>query len=376
MNNKTKLITAIVILILIIGGIWYYKQQKTATPPTGEPIKIGAVISLTGVAAGSGEYAKKGIDLAVEEINKNGGIDGRPVEVVIEDDRTDPKAAVSAFNKLTDVDKVDVVVGSLWDFVTQPLLPLAESKKIALVSPTNFRIAGSFDLNSQSFVMLSDFNKVVSALKDYLTPQTNLKKLAVVHYNSGFGSEIAKTLTEVMKDLGREPVIDESYSQLGGNDFRTTVLKLKTAKVDVVFIDALDADTLNFIKRAGELNYRPTIITHVLILDALKNAEVDKKLLEGVVVLNWEVSSTDFTKAFTAKYQTEPAKSADKSYNAIYVVAEAVAKNKNMADVAKYLETTTFTTPNGEVMFTAEHAAATTPVKIQVVKNGELVDIK
>ncbi|MEK7136246.1 MAG: ABC transporter substrate-binding protein, partial [Patescibacteria group bacterium] len=332
-------------------------------------------ISMTGVAAGTGEYAQKALVLAEEEINNNGGIDGRPVEITIEDDVTDPTKAVTAFNKLVDVDKVEGVIGSLWDFTTQPLMPLALSKKIALISPTNFRIAGSFDLNDYSFVMLSDFSKVVATLEGYLK-DSKAEKVAVVHYNSGFGAEIAKTLNTVMVGLGKPAVLDESYNTLGGNDFRTTVLKLKTAGVDTVFIDALDIDTLNFLQRSKELGYTPTIITHVLILDALQNADVDKTLLEGVVVLNWETSSADFEKVFTKKYGIGPAKSADKVYDTVYVLAEAIAKAESTDQVATYLETTEFKTINGKISFTTDHASANTPVKVQVIKNGVLTGIK
>ncbi|MFA5022989.1 MAG: ABC transporter substrate-binding protein, partial [Candidatus Paceibacterota bacterium] len=167
MSTTIKSIIAIVVIALIIIGFWYY-GAKPATPNVTGPIKIGAILSLTGDAAAQGDYALKAIKLAEEEINKNGGVNGRSVQVVIEDDQTTAKDATTAFSKLINVDKVDGVIGSLWDFTTQPLIPLALTSSTTLISPTNFRIAGGFDLNNQSFVMLSNLSEVIAKLKQYL----------------------------------------------------------------------------------------------------------------------------------------------------------------------------------------------------------------
>jgi branched-chain amino acid transport system substrate-binding protein len=370
--NKT-LVAIIVIVILIIGG-WTIYQNQNPTPATGEPVKVGAVISLTGYAAAQGELTQKAIAMAVEDINNQGGINGRPIAVIVEDDHTEAKTAVTAYKKLVNTDKVQAVIGSLWDFTTQPLFPLADQDKITLISPSNFRIAGSFEPGTNSFVMLSDFNKVVSKLGDYLK-QSEVKKLAVVRFNSGFGAEIAKTLNETMKALGQEEVIDEPYNEMGSNDFRTTVLKLKQAGVDTVFLDALDVDTLNFLKRSKELGFNPQVITHVLIVDALSNADVDKSLLEGVVVLNWEVTSADFAKKFESKYGVKPTKSADKAYAAVEVLAQALSKVDDKTQLATYLEGNEFKTAIGTIKFTPDHAVQDIEVQIQSIKNGKLESI-
>jgi branched-chain amino acid transport system substrate-binding protein len=161
MKKATIGIVAIIIIVLI--G-WSLKGKSTPSSTGKEPIKIGAVISLTGFAAPWGEYSKNGIDLAVKNINEKGGIDGRNVEVVIEDDHTDAKDSVTAYNKLVNVDHVDGVIGSIFDFTSQPLIPLAASNKTTLLVPEVFRIPGAFEPNEQSFVMYPEFSKTLQAL--------------------------------------------------------------------------------------------------------------------------------------------------------------------------------------------------------------------
>lgn len=370
MLKSRKIILALVVLLVIVGGIYIAAKSRQSTP--GGPIKIGAILSMTGPAASFGESNQKGIALAVDEINSKGGINGRKIEVITEDDHTSAKDAVSAWNKLVSVDGVQGIIGGLWDFNMQSIIPLALSSKVVLISPTNLRIAGSLDMNDQSFVMLSDFNKAILDLKPAIESR-KLKRIAVVRYASGFGREITKTLKQIMDETGGQIVADEEYGQLGGNDFRTTILKLQTKHPDGVFIDMIGPDILNFLRRSNELDFHPVVMSHVDIVDSLENPNVDKKLLNGVVVLNWQVVSPGFANLFEAKYGIAPERSADKSYDAVYVLTNAISRTNNKSEVAGYIASHVFKTINGEIKFTPEHSSENSPVAIQIIKNGELV---
>ncbi len=368
---KKQYIVVAVLVLIVIG----FLVSKDNTPVSTEKIRIGSVISLTGFASPWGEYARNGINLAVKNINNAGGIDGKMVEVVIEDDQTDGKQAVSAYNKLLSIDKVQGVIGGVFDFTAQPLFPLALSNKLALISPSNFRIAGGFDLNDQSFVMLPDFNKVIRQLKTYVVGE-QVKKLAVVHFKSTFGNEIANTLNAVVKEIGNQSdLVNEEYTKIGGNDFRTLIIKLKSQKVDAVFLDMVGDDPLNFLVQSKQLSFKPKFISYNGITDAFAN-EKDKSLLEGVVVLNWEVSSAKFIDLYKNTYNIEPTKSADKYFDSVYVLAQAISRTSDLSKVSAYLSETKFTTPNGLITFTKEHSAETTPVQINIITGGVQVPYK
>ena len=367
--NK-KLIWSIVIVVIILAIVAVATKSnpssQSAADSTG-PIKIGAVLSLSGVAAPWGEYAKNGINLAVKEINDGGGIDGRQVEVTIEDDNTDGAKSVSAWNKLVTVDGAQGIIGGVFDFTSQPLIPLALSHDVPYISPSNFRIAGGFDLNDQSFVMLTDMDKTVEKLQPYLA-SSSVKKLAIVHYKSTFGSEIAKTLTSTMNGLGRT-AYDEPYAEIGNTDWKTVIIKLKSEGADGIFMDTVGSDPLNFLRQAKQLGYSPTFITYNGVQDAFAG-QSDKSLLNGVVVLNWEVTTPGFASMYQDAYGIPPTKSADKYFEAVYVMAQALAHSSAPAQAAAYITANSFTTPNGTITFAADHSVNDVPVQVQVFKDA------
>jgi ABC-type branched-subunit amino acid transport system substrate-binding protein len=200
-----------------------------------------------------------------------------------------------------------------------------------------------------------------------------VKKLAVVHFKSTFGNEIANTLNTVVKEVANQSgIVNEEYTKIGGNDFRTMIIKLKSQKVDTVFLDMVGDDPLNFLVQSKQLSFKPKFISYNGITDAFAN-EKDKSLLEGVVVLNWEVSSPAFIELYKSAYGVDPTKSADKYFDSVYVLAQSITHSSDLPGVAGYIGQNTFTTPNGSVVFTKEHSVETIPVQINVIKNGTQV---
>lgn len=362
MNTKINfLFVFLLVFSLVAAGCSLHEE----IPQEGEqqPVVIGAVLPLTGIAAGQGEFLRQGIELAASEIEG--------VEIIVEDDETSPTKAVSAYNKLVQADGVDAVIGGAWDFIAQPLLPLAEENELAFVSPSNFRIEGSFEMGEQSFVMMPEFSKVIYELEDHFK-DSNVNKLAVVRFSSDFGKEISETLDGVMQGLGKDPIVDEPYVEIGSGDFRTTITRLKELQVDAVFLDMLDSDAVSFLQQARELDFSPEVVSYTLILDALANPDVDKDLLEGVVVLNWDLANEEFARKFEDKYGILPAKSANQAYDAVYVLAEAIKNSPKRNEVSRYLESHSFETVNGTIKFSQDHAVESTPVRVQKIMNGQL----
>jgi hypothetical protein len=209
-------------------------------------------------------------------------------------------------------------------------------------------------------------------LQDYLK-RDDVKTIAVVHFKSTFGTEIAKTINQVSIEIGKGNIIDEPYTGFGTNDYRTTIAKLKQAKADTVFLDMVDIDTVTFLTQAKSLNFSPKFITYVGSYDAFKDD--NKSLLEGIVVLNWESSAPEFIKSYRKAYSTDPAKSANHAYDAVYVMAEAIAKTKTNADVANYISSNKFKTINGDIQFLGTHEVSSTPVEIDIYKGGSLIPL-
>ena len=356
------------VLALVVWMVAFPNTRQDS----GNPIKLGAILSMTGDAAAFGEMAQKGIDLAVEEINASGGYEGRMIEVVVEDDQTSPQEAVSAFRKLTSTDGVHAIIGPLWDFVTEPVFPLVAEEQIAMLSPSGVRIEGSFEPNEYSFLMMPEFSEIIRKLEGAIT-YGGFQKMAIVRFQSRFGEEIGNVLRDMMQELGREPLVEEVYDQIGSNDFRTTVLKLREAEVDGVFLDMIGVDAVNFARRAQELGLGATLLGHPTIIEELENldADVDPALFEGAIIVNWEVSNDEFIKLFEDRYGMEPSKSANRAYDSVYILAEAITSATSLSEVATYIAANEFESLNGPTTFTEGHAAERVPIQVGVMRDGE-----
>src|SRR3990167_6450865 len=128
-----KIIIWVIVLILVFVGIMALTGEKSEVPTsTTGPIKIGASVPLTGEAASYGEITKAGIDLAVKEVNDAGGIDGRMIEIIYEDDKCDTTGS-NVFNKLVNIDKVDAIIGPVCSSAAGPGVPIAQSGKVPTI---------------------------------------------------------------------------------------------------------------------------------------------------------------------------------------------------------------------------------------------------
>ncbi|HEX7724623.1 MAG TPA: ABC transporter substrate-binding protein [Candidatus Paceibacterota bacterium] len=371
MKKSIIWLTGLVVAVVVLAFISIHRAAPEHQQSGLEPIRIGVVASLTGIAAPWGESMKNGIDLAISQINAVGGVGGRPVQVIYEDDHTDSKAAISAYRKLVDVDHVSGIIGSVFDFTTQPLLPLAESDKIALITPPSFRIEGSFELGDHSFTGLVTFDDMLLHYAQIFDTE-NIHKLGIIHFTSSWGTEISKTFRSLMIESGKPAPVEEIYNHLGGNDYRTALTKLKAAGVDAVFFDTLGDDTVNLLKNAKLLGFYPKFLTYTGNLEAF-NDQADKSLIEGIILVNWEVTSPAFNAMYQKAYAKPAEKSADKGFDALYIMADAISHTTQRSDVAAYIASHSFTTPNATVSFRPDHTVVSTPIEIDVVKNGVLV---
>lgn len=360
-------VAIVVIVIIVVAG-----RKGVPSQSNSGPIRIGMVNSLTSFAAPWGEFAKKGADLAAKQINADGGINGRQVELITEDDGTDAKNSVTAYKKLVSVDKVDGVIGGVFDFSARAIMPLAEIDQVAMITPQNFRIPGALEPGSHSFVMMTDFSTVLEKLKLFIA-ESGAKKIAVIHFTSAWGAEIAQVIGSISSELGKGKIVDEAYQSLGNNDFKTTISKLKSAGVDLVFIDMFGNDTISFLNRSKELGFKPTILTYNGAVDGVENTN---NMLENIVIIDWEIASPAFIDLFKKEYNEVPQKSAEKWFDAVYAMANGVANTTSTSAVASYIATHPVTTPNSTVSFTSVHTVAEIPVEIKVMKNGVLVPWK
>ncbi|MFH1649147.1 MAG: ABC transporter substrate-binding protein [Candidatus Woesearchaeota archaeon] len=336
-------------------------------------VKIGAAISLSGPAAAAGHSTQQAMDLAAREINANGGINGRPLQIIYEDDNTDSKTATTAFTKLVTIDNVDAVIGGTWDFTYDSMAPLAEQYKRTLITTQNPTMKG-LTRNDYTVFMLPGLAPMTKSLSKYMQ-EKGIKRVAVVHFASNWGNAVTEGMRDVMDETGGELVLEETYTTIGGNDFGTIMQKIKKSEADAVFIDMVGSDVLNFLQRMRETNTNISVLSYEIVADFVGDPHVNQELLNGLVYFDFSILASDsFTKDYEKAYNEKPKHSADKAYDAVYVLAEALM-NVAPEDVPSYIEGRTFTTKNGQFTF-RDLSVPSRVVYVQQIQDGKITTLE
>lgn len=269
MNKSTKIITAVVIIIILLA-IGYFVSKGPSRPTSTKPIKIGWIGPLTGNAAIYGEEARNASVLAVEQINKNGGIQGRLLELFIEDGKCDGRAAINAWQKIVEINQIRVVLGGHCSTETLTLAPLAGDQKVLLLA--NITSASQIPNEGEWVFRNSAPNSFYGSEGGKFVYYQGFKKIAIItelkDYAVGYSNDFKKSFVE----SGGTITLEEKFSP-GTTDFRSILTKIKLSTPDILLISTQGPETMGLVvKQMRELNIEiPTVF------NAAFNA---KKLLE------------------------------------------------------------------------------------------------
>lgn len=226
------------------------KSQPTTSPATSQgDIKLGWIGPLTGEAASFGQNALAGATLAVNEINAQGGINGRQIKLITEDDKCSA-SGVEAMQKLVNVNNVDVIAGPVCSASAGPALPVAAQAGTPVMMFTA-SAPGLTALGDRIFrVYPSDSFQGVEAAK-FVYNTLGAHKVAVVYVQNDWGVGIQKVFDDSFKALGGEIVYESGVAQ-NAADFRTEVTKIKDSGAQAVFAPLHPAEGVNFVKQSTE----------------------------------------------------------------------------------------------------------------------------
>jgi branched-chain amino acid transport system substrate-binding protein len=350
------------------------KEPQPTTPTTKEPIKIGAILPLSGKNATYGNEIKNAIDLAIEEINNSGGINGRKIEVIYEDDQADPKVGVNAMQKLVNIDKVPVVLGSWVSGVVVASAPIAEKAKVIVMAEAiapSITNAGDYIFRIQpSATYYSD------KLMEVVINKLGLKKIAIIYINNEFGVALRDTLRSATQRLGGQIVAEESYMP-GDSDFRSQLTKIKSAKPEALFIGGYQ-EQINIIKQANELGLKTQFLAGPPF-ESQTTIQSLGNLAEGVIypyhfaVEKANPKTISYMEAYKKKFGVETGGFAPLMYDAVYIIANAMKKCETNTDCIKTeLYNTNYNGVSGNITFD-KNGDPIIPIIIKTVKNGKFV---
>src|SRR4030066_70474 len=346
--------------VIILGVLLTLSCAKQA-----DVIKIGEYGSLTGTTATFGISSKNGIDMAVEKINQAGGLLGKQVVVIVEDDQGKPEEAATAVKKLINQEKVIAVLGEVASSRSLAAAPICQEAKIPMITPssTNPEVTRKGDYIFR-VCFIDPFQGDVMARFTY--NDLKIKKVAILRdIKNDYSFGLPNFFAEDYKKLGGQIVGDESYSE-GDIDFRAQLTNLKSKKAEAIFVPGYYTEVGLLVRQARDLGIRIPIIGGDG-WDSPKLIEIGGKALEGCYYSNhYSPDDPDplvqsFVLEFKAKYGELPDAMAPLGYDAAMVLFEAI-KRAGSLDPAKVRD---------EIAKTKEFSGIAGKVTIDSLRNAE-----
>jgi branched-chain amino acid transport system substrate-binding protein len=298
-----------------------------------EPLKIGVVAALTGSGAEQGRDRIQGAKLATEEVNEAGGVLGRPIELVIEDDQTTNPGVALAFSKLARDKDIPAFVGPGFSTQIHAIAPdIQRLGKPVMIIGTDPQLTHM----GNPWLFRFRPNDIYSArvIADYGVNTLGKKKWAIVHSTDAFGTSGMKNLVEDLKGMGVEPALVQGYTN-NSQDFTPVVLAVKQSGADVMATYmTIPPDQALFARQLRQLGVNiawvgsPTTVA----TDALKLA--GPALFGSYAVADFAADSSPAAKEFATKYEATyksvPYYAGASTYDAVHVLALAINNAKSL----------------------------------------------
>lgn len=368
MNKTAKVIIIIITLLLVFVGI---KQFKKPSEAKTEPFKIGVMLCQTGDCAETGEYSVKGIKLAQKEINQNGGILGRPIELIIEDTKeTDSSSyAVTAYQALR-FKKINYLIGPTWSQAGNTILPLIKKDKDNIIITSPSLGIAEFNESGDHIFNLWPHDVIATQRLAQLAIENNWKKVALFGAKDPWVEAQTQAFKNEFTKLGGT-VVYESKPQPQEKDFKTEILKALDNSPDTIMytnyyaMDIIARDLQN----AG---YNGSQMSILMDKTTVKNSQGG---LQGNIFAQYPESQQWFQEKFQQEYNTSPGVSADTAYDVLKLYAKAItnAQSFDLKKVKQQMNSyKNFTGASGELQFDGHGGILKDPV-LWEVKGNEFI---
>jgi branched-chain amino acid transport system substrate-binding protein len=303
---------------------------------SSEPIKIGAIVSLTGSYATLGEPEKNVLEAEVKKINDAGGVDGREIELIIEDDATDDAKAVAAASKLIEQDQVVAIIGSTGTAATMAVRGDIDRAKIPMVS-----MAGGTVITNpvDPLVFATPWSNLIVApfTLDFMKQQ-GISKVALISDTGGFGADGQAVVTKAAPDAGIEIVADETFNS-GDTDFSAQLKNMEKSGADAILIWTAGPEAAAIVKAVKDLGIdMPVYGSHgnarIEFVEGAGAAADGFRFAAGKVLLpeaygegtdGYKVA-TDFIDSYTEQFGSAPSTFAGHAYDSLYLITEAIGR--------------------------------------------------
>ncbi len=354
------------VLALLTGAL----LATTASAQTGEPIKIGYSMAMTGGLGPNGKSALLAQKIWEEDINAKGGILGRPVKLIYYDDQTNPATVPGIYTKLLDVDKVDLIIGGYGTNMLAPAMPVVMQRGKVFIGLLGLGVNTEFKY-PKYFVMIPSgpdpkpaFTKGFFDIAMAQNPKP--KTVAIVAADAEFSANASDGARENAKAAGLQIVYDKKYPP-ATTDFAPIVRAIAATNPDLLNINSYPPDSVGMVRAVNEIGLKPKMIGGGMV--GLQNTSLKAQLgplLNGIVNYDFWLpvpnmmfpGVADLMKKYQARAAAEGVDllgyyMAPQAYAQMQVLAEAVEATKSLNDdkIAENMRTATFKTVLGDIKF-------------------------
>lgn len=252
MNRRLSLMAA---SLLLASGAALAQSQGVSK----DEIVIGTIQDLSGPLAGFGKQIRNGMQLRVEEANEQGGINGRKLKLLVEDDGYDPKRSVLAAQKLVNQDKIFMMVAHLGTAQNMAAMPVQFQKNVVNFFPVTAAREMYEPLNRLKYSFAAPYYDQMKAAVPMLVKEKGAKKVCTIYQDDEFGLEVFRGAEEGLKSIGMQFAETTTYKR-GATDFSSQMQKLASAQCDFVVLGTIIRETIGAIGTARRLNFNPTFL--------------------------------------------------------------------------------------------------------------------
>lgn len=345
-----------------------------------EVIKIGWFGPLTGPTATDGTHSRDAALLAVEQFNQAGGLDGKMVELIDEDDQGKTEEALKAMQKLINNDKVVAIVGGAYSGPTKTVAAKIQESKVPMVV--------AYAVHPDATKGGDYVNRVIytgpiqgKAMADYAVNDLKKQNIAVLYVDIDYGKSISTAFKAEVEKLGAKVAIERTF-KMGDQDFNASLTAVKAANPDAIYVVGYYNEAAAIVKQAKETGNNAQLLG-VDGFDSPKYLELGKDNTEGSTFTTSFFTSDerqivqDFVKLWHEKYEGDPDMLSSQSYDAATVILEALKKAGPDTEKLKQAinETKDLEGTSGKITFGADHEVIK-PVIFMTVKDGKFEFVK
>jgi branched-chain amino acid transport system substrate-binding protein len=344
-----------------------------AAAQSGNPIKVGMTLALTGAGAPAGKMIQAAIEIWRDDVNAKGGLIGRPVEVIIYDDQSNPANVPNLYTKLISVDKADLLLGPYGTNYVAPVMPTIIQNKKLLISYTAIGINDQYKYDKYFSMVPIGSDGVNGFSKGFfeMAAQQNPKPqtVAIIAADAEFAQGAAQGAREELKKHGFKLIFDKSYPP-NTTDFTPVMRAVQAANADIVYAGAYPPDSVGLVRAANEIGLNPKMFGGALIgqlvtpikaqLGPVQNGLVIQESFVPSPKLNFP-GLDDLMKRYQAKageLKTDQIGFAfvPFGYTNGQILDQAVTATKSLDQdvLAKYIHSHSFKTMVGELSFGAD----------------------